>query len=37
MVSNPMDVSGSLKQKGTHWETLRDIRQDLLLMDSLKG
>ena len=37
MLSNPLDVNGSLKQKGTNWEIVRDIRKDLLLMDSLKG
>ena len=30
MVSKPLDVNGSLKQRRTHLATLRDIRQDSL-------
>ena len=37
MVQNSLDVNESLKQKRTHWATLRDIRQDSLPKDSLKG
>ena len=32
-----MDVNGSLKQKKTHWATLRDIRPDSLPKDLIKG
>ena len=37
MVSKPLDVNGSLKQRKKYWETLRDLRQDSLPKDSLKG
>ena len=37
MVSKSLDVNGSLKQRRTHWATLRDIRQDSFPNDSLKG
>ena len=36
MVQNPLDVNGSLRQRKTHWATLRDKRQDLLQRDSLR-
>jgi hypothetical protein len=31
-----LDVNGSLRQRYTHWATLKDTRQDSLLRDSLK-
>jgi hypothetical protein len=36
MVQKPLDVNESLRQRKTHWATLRDTRQDLLLKDSLR-
>ena len=36
MVQKPLDVNGSSRQRKIHWATLKDIKRDSLLKDSLK-
>ena len=36
MVQKPLDVNGSSRQRRIHWATMKGIKQDLLLKDSLR-